>query len=93
MHNSVSYNCRVFFLNGKIILIRPKLALADDENYRERRYFTAWTKLKQVEDFYLPKFIQDIVGQVTVPIGDAVIQTHEATIGSEVCEELWSPLS
>ncbi|CAF0844428.1 unnamed protein product [Brachionus calyciflorus] len=93
MHKGVAYNCRVFFLNGKIILIRPKLALADDENYRERRYFTAWTKLKQTEEFHLPGFIREIVGQVTVPIGDAVIQTNEATIGSEICEELWSPLS
>ena len=64
MNNSVAYNCRVFFLNGKIVLIRPKIALADDENYRERRHFTAWTKLKQVEEFTLPLFIQEITGQV-----------------------------
>ena len=37
--------------------------------------------------------IQEVTGQVTVPIGDAIIQTKDAAIGNEVCEELWSPLS
>lgn len=69
------------------------MSLADDENYRERRYFTAWSKLKQVEDFQLPKFVQEILGQMCVPFGDAVIQTLEAAIGNEICEELWSPIS
>jgi NAD+ synthase (glutamine-hydrolysing) len=50
----------------KILLIRPKIALADDENYRERRHFTPWTKLKQVEDFTLPPFIQEIIKQVNL---------------------------
>jgi NAD+ synthase (glutamine-hydrolysing) len=38
------YNCRVFCLNGKIIFIRPKVALAEGNNYREGRWFTAWQK-------------------------------------------------
>jgi NAD+ synthase (glutamine-hydrolysing) len=66
MHKNVAYNCRVFFLNGKILLIRPKLVLADDDNYRERRYFTAWTKLKTVEDHVLPTFLRDLIGQVNL---------------------------
>lgn len=93
MHKNVSYNCRVIFLNKQFLLIRPKMSLADDENYRERRYFTAWSKFKQIEDYQLPKFVQELVGQVSVPFGDAVIQTPEAAIGTEICEELWSPLS
>lgn len=40
------------------------MSLADDDNYRERRYFTAWTKLKQIEDHVLPDFIQKITDQV-----------------------------
>ena len=75
------------------MLIRPKTALNDVGNYRESRYFTAWTKIKQVEDFHLPQMIQEVTGQFTVPIGDAIIQTKDAAIGNEVCEELWSPLS
>jgi hypothetical protein len=54
----------LFLFFRKILLIRPKLTLADDDNYRERRYFTAWTKYKQIEDFYLPKFIQELTNQV-----------------------------
>ena len=75
------------------MLIRPKKSLANDENYRESRYFTAWTKNKQVEDYYLPQFIKEVTGQVTVPFGDAVIQAIDGSIGSEICEELWSPLA
>ena len=35
IHRGVRYNCRVFVLNRKILLIRPKLCLANDGNYRE----------------------------------------------------------
>ena len=34
IHRGVRYNCRLFALNRRILLIRPKLALADDGNYR-----------------------------------------------------------
>lgn len=37
LHKNVRYNCRVFVLNSKILLIRPKLCLANDGNYREVR--------------------------------------------------------
>jgi NAD+ synthase (glutamine-hydrolysing) len=40
VHRNVRYNCRVIVLNGKILLIRPKLHLANDGNYRENRFFT-----------------------------------------------------
>lgn len=33
----VMYNCRVILLNKKVLLIRPKLHLANDGNYRETR--------------------------------------------------------
>jgi predicted amidohydrolase len=34
----VLYNCRVLLLNQRIVLIRPKLHLANDGNYRETRW-------------------------------------------------------
>ena len=34
IHRGVRYNCRVFLLNQRILLVRPKLCLADDGNYR-----------------------------------------------------------
>ena len=63
MHKNVVYNTRVVVLDGKILLIRPKLVLCDEDNYRETRWFTAWTKRRQTEDFYLPRFIRDVTGQ------------------------------
>lgn len=34
IHNGVRYNCRAFLLNRRVVLLRPKLILADDGNYR-----------------------------------------------------------
>ena len=45
MHKNIRYNCRVIFLNKRIYLIRPKLMLALSGNYRERRFFTPWTRV------------------------------------------------
>ena len=33
-HRGVRYNCRAFCLDGRVLLVRPKAALADDGNYR-----------------------------------------------------------
>ncbi|KAF2085239.1 glutamine-dependent NAD(+) synthetase [Saccharata proteae CBS 121410] len=91
MHRNVRYNARVIMLNGKILLIRPKMWLANDGNYREMRYFTPWGRPRHVEEFYLPRIIQDLVGSVKVPIGDSVISTKDTCIGAETCEELFTP--
>lgn len=37
IHKGVRYNCRVFVLDRKLLLIRPKLAMADGGNYRYAR--------------------------------------------------------
>jgi NAD+ synthase (glutamine-hydrolysing) len=37
LHHGVRYNCRVFCLDRKILMMRPKLFMADDGNYREGR--------------------------------------------------------
>ncbi|KAI9023261.1 glutamine-dependent NAD synthetase with GAT domain-containing protein [Hyaloraphidium curvatum] len=92
-HKGVKYNCRLFLLNGKVLLIRPKLWLANDGNYREARWFTAWTKIRQVEEHYLPRMIRAITGQETVPFGDGVISTVDTVVGTELCEELFTPSS
>jgi NAD+ synthase (glutamine-hydrolysing) len=91
MHRNVSYNCRVVFYNKKILLIRPKLQNCDDGCYRETRWFSAWPKRMQTEEFYLPRMITSINGQHTAPFGDAVIATKDTCIGYEICEELWNP--
>jgi NAD+ synthase (glutamine-hydrolysing) len=93
VHKDVKYNCRVFFYNKKILLIRPKLHLANDGNYREARWFTPWTKYRTLEEHYLPRMIREITEQTTVPFGDGVIATNDTVIGTELCEELFTPNS
>jgi NH3-dependent NAD+ synthetase/predicted amidohydrolase len=94
MHKGVRYNCRIFCLNGKILLIRPKMYLADDGNYREHRWFTGWQKhrIPLIEDCLLPKNIQEITGQTYAKFGVAILECSDGTtIASEICEELFTP--
>lgn len=93
MHHNVRYNCRVIFLNRKILLIRPKMLLANHGNNREFRWFSPWNKPRHVEEYFLPRMIQDVTGQATVPFGDCVLSTVDTCIGSEICAELWNPRS
>uniref|UniRef100_A0A8P4KU10 Glutamine-dependent NAD(+) synthetase n=1 Tax=Dicentrarchus labrax TaxID=13489 RepID=A0A8P4KU10_DICLA len=93
MHHNVRYNCRVLFLNKKILLIRPKMLMANHGNYRELRWFSPWNQLRQVEEYFLPRMIQEVTGQDTVPFGDCVLSTKDTCIGTEICAELWSPRS
>ena len=67
--NSVRYNCQVFCLNHKIIMIRPKMSLANDGNYREFRWFSAWTFKYEIVEFQLPIEVSEAIYQDTVPFG------------------------
>ena len=91
--DGVRYNCRVFIVDGKIAFVRPKRALADDGNYRESRWFTAWTKTNVVETFEVPKCCEKYAtGEGgTVPFGDGALAFEDTRLGSETCEELWTP--
>ncbi|XP_025054581.1 glutamine-dependent NAD(+) synthetase isoform X6 [Alligator sinensis] len=93
MHRNIRYSCRVIFLNKKILLIRPKMILANSGNYRELRWFTPWSRARHVEEYFLPRMIQEVTGQETVPFGDAVLATKDTCLGTEICEELWAPNS
>ncbi|XP_031704094.1 glutamine-dependent NAD(+) synthetase [Anarrhichthys ocellatus] len=93
MHHNVLYNCRVLFLNRKILLIRPKMLMANYGVYRELRWFSPWKQLRQVEEYFLPRMIQEVTGQDTVPFGDCVLSTKDTCIGTELCQELWHPRS
>ncbi|XP_061671528.1 glutamine-dependent NAD(+) synthetase isoform X1 [Syngnathoides biaculeatus] len=93
MHRNVRYNCRVIFLNRQILLIRPKMLMANHGIYREVRWFSPWTKSRTVEEYFLPRMIQQVTGQDTVPFGDCVLSTMDTCIGTEMCEELWHPIS
>lgn len=91
MHRGRRFNCRVICLDGKILMIRPKLWLADEGNYRESRWFTPWARPQYVEDYYLPENIQALQGAVKVPFGDAVVSTADTCLAAETCEELFTP--
>eukprot|EP00055_Hartaetosiga_balthica_P002764 m.5190 g.5190 ORF g.5190 m.5190 type:complete len:721 (-) comp2355_c0_seq1:136-2298(-) len=93
MHKSVRYNCRAIFYNGKLLLIRPKMVMAMNGNYREQRWFTPWQKNRFTENMKLPLVLRKATGQETVPFGDGIISSSDVCIGSEICEELWSPMS
>eukprot|EP01038_Epipyxis_sp_PR26KG_P009692 gene9692-13045_t len=91
LHNNVRYNCRVLCLNKKIVLIRPKVYLADDGNYREKRFFTAWDYSDlQLHDHALSDILFNVTKQRTVKMGVGIIATQETTLAFELCEELWT---
>ncbi|KAI6707002.1 hypothetical protein NL676_009964 [Syzygium grande] len=89
---SERYNCQVLCMNRKIIMIRPKMWLANDGNYRELRWFTPWKQKNQLDDFQLPSEISEAVSQKTVPFGYGYIQFLDTAVAAEVCEELFTPL-
>ncbi|KAG2680771.1 hypothetical protein I3760_11G113600 [Carya illinoinensis] len=88
---SERYNCQVLCFNRKIVMIRPKMWLANDGNYRELRWFTAW-KQDQLVDFQLPIEISEHISQQTAPFGYGFIQFLDTAVAAEVCEELFTPL-
>lgn len=91
LFNGVRYNCKVYCLDKKIVFIRPKMALAEDGNYRENRYFTSWKSVDHCASFVLPPEIQEVTSQREVPFGFAFIKASDSSIGCEICEELWAP--
>ncbi len=91
LHRGVRYNARVFLLDRQVLLLRPKTDLADDGEYRESRWFAAWRKPRTVEPFALPPVVQAVAGQRASLIGDAVIETRDARLAAELCEELFTP--
>lgn len=93
IHKLVKYNCRILSYSGQVLLIKPKMYLANDGNYREMRHFTPWNRPKYWEEFVLPVNIQAITNQTKVPFGDCIIQTVDTKLGAETCEELFTPNS
>ena len=100
------YNCRVLLLNNKVIAIRPKTILANNGNYRENRWFTAWDDPVHSCWFKLPLIVRELTKQDYVPFGSNLVvdlqlseqsggqqfgNTSSVRIGFEICEELWNP--
>ena len=90
-HAGVRFNCRAFLHRKQILLLRPKLVLADDGNYREGRWFTAWPRHRGMEAFTLPPSVAAVCGRSNVPIGFAALAFTDAVLATELCEELFVP--
>ena len=70
------------------------MSLANDGLYREARHFTAWAKPRTTEVYHLESILQEITGQKTVPIGDAILTSSDGiNLSCESCEELFVPLN
>ncbi|GJP63540.1 hypothetical protein CLOP_g20605 [Closterium sp. NIES-67] len=93
-HRGVRYNCRAFVHGRRIVLLRPKMDLANDGNYRETRWFATWKRPGAVESARLPPVVTAACeGQREAPIGDGVLDLLDSTLASETCEELFTPLA
>ncbi|KAJ0977061.1 hypothetical protein J5N97_012535 [Dioscorea zingiberensis] len=90
IHESVRYNCQVFCLNRRILMIRPKMCLANDGNYRELRWFSAWMHKDRLLDFQLPADVSEAISQSSAPFGYGYIQFLDAVVAAEICEELFT---
>jgi tellurite resistance protein TerC len=61
-------------LDRRVVLIRPKMDLADDGNYRESRWFTAWPRDAPLGECRLHAVVTAVTGQTHAPIGGALLE-------------------
>lgn len=90
---SARYNCQVLCLNRKIVMIRPKMWLANNGNYRELRWFTTWKQKDELEDFQLPSEIAEALSQKSVPFGYGYVRFLDTAVAVETCEELFTAMA
>uniref|UniRef100_A0A1I8BIG3 Glutamine-dependent NAD(+) synthetase n=1 Tax=Meloidogyne hapla TaxID=6305 RepID=A0A1I8BIG3_MELHA len=86
------YNCMVSLANGRLIFVYPKTVLANDDIYREARWFVSWVHKNKIVDFKLnPDYG---FSQESVPFGNGFIESKDGVkIGFEMCEEMWTARS
>lgn len=82
------YNCALFIQAGKIKGIVPKLFLPGSREYYEPRWFASGLELCR------SRKTVSLFGQ-EVPFGHLIFTDEEAelSVGAEVCEDLWMPVS
>lgn len=49
-HKNCNYNCRVIIYNGKIVLVRPKMWMANDGNYVSHILYGRFRRMLQRAD-------------------------------------------
>lgn len=102
LHGGARYNCRVLCRDRRVLLVRPKAAMADSGNYRESRYFASYrppsaaaAQQQQQQQVLLPPHLfSKFHGQRHAPFGlHCLALADGVTVGCESCEELWTPRS
>ena len=46
---------------------------------------------REVAQHLLPTFIREVTGQREIPFGDCTLQANDTFLGTELCEELFTP--
>ncbi|WCJ26567.1 Glutamine-dependent NAD(+) synthetase [Euphorbia peplus] len=87
---SERYNCQVLCMNRKIIMVRPKMRLANADYFMEFRWFKAWQMSDKLVDFELPNDLSEAISQKSAPFGYGIIQFLDTVVAAEVCRELFS---
>ncbi len=78
------YNCAAVFQHGQILGVVPKTFIPNYAEFQEKRWFTSATQAA-VDEITL-------AGQ-QVPFGtDLLFKCGTATVGVEICEDLWVPV-
>ena len=90
IHGGVRYNCRVFVLNREILLIRPKLCLATMATTGKRAGSQRGSTRRKWK-IQAASLISDVTKQTHVLFGDAALEFMDGSLGSETCEELFTP--
>lgn len=78
------FNCAIVIFNGKIAGIVPKSNIPNYGEFYEKRWFSAGLSANK-RIFY--------AGNEGIPFGTGFLfRLDKATIGVEICEDLWAPL-
>lgn len=82
------YNCAVFIQSGEIKGIVPKLFLPSSREHCESRWFASGLELSRSRKSIC-------LFEREIPFGHLIFtdETAELSVGAEVCEDLWMPIS
>ncbi len=82
------YNCSLMIQDGCIKGITPKMFIPNAKEYYEERWFVSGVEISKTRKHVT------LFGQ-TIPFGHLLFndEANEITIGMEVCEDLWMPIT
>lgn len=82
------YNCAAFLQNGKILALIPKTYLPNYGEFYEKRWFVAGKT--DAEKIKLSQTVETVIGNnIIIEMG----RETKVSIGIEICEDAWTPIS